>query len=102
MTAARSLGARDIRILTREILPNVLPPMASSALLAIAIVIVAEGSLSFLGLSVTAPTATWGNLINGGRDSLNDAVDLADALRGDSSPSCRSTWPGIACGSTSM
>ena len=73
VTAARSLGARDIRILTREILPNVLPPMASFALLAIAIVIVAEGSLSFLGLSVTAPTATWGNLINGGRDSLNDA-----------------------------
>ena len=73
VTAARSLGARDIRILSREILPNVLPPMASFALLAIAIVIVAEGSLSFLGLSVKAPTATWGGLINGGRDSLNDA-----------------------------
>jgi peptide/nickel transport system permease protein len=73
VTAARALGARDSRIIAREILPNVLPPMAAFALIAIAIVIVAEGALSFLGLSVTTPTATWGKLIEGGRQSLRDA-----------------------------
>ncbi len=72
VTAARALGARDSRIIAREILPNVIPPMAAFALIAIAIVIVAEGALSFLGLSVTTPTDTWGKLIEGGRQSLND------------------------------
>ena len=72
VTAARALGARDTRIIAREILPNVIPPMAAFALIAIAIVIVAEGALSFLGLSVASPTATWGNLIEQGRNSLDD------------------------------
>ena len=72
VTAARALGARDSRIIAREILPNVIPPMVAFALIAIAIVIVAEGALSFLGLSVTTPTDTWGKLIEGGRQSLND------------------------------
>lgn len=73
VTAARALGARNGRILWREVLPNVVPPMASFALTAIAIVIVAEGTLSFLGLSVSAPTPTWGNLIEQGRGSLDNA-----------------------------
>jgi len=73
VTASRALGARNSRIISREILPNVLPPMAAFALIAIAIVIVAEGALSFLGLSVASPTATWGNLIEQGRNKLNDA-----------------------------
>ena len=47
--------------------------MLAFALIAIAIVIVAEGALSFLGLSVTDPTATWGKLIEGGRQYLDDA-----------------------------
>lgn len=68
--AARALGGRHRRILVREVLPNVVPPMASFALLAIAIVIVAEGALSFLGLSVRAPTPTWGRLIAEGKDYL--------------------------------
>ena len=72
VTAARSLGARNARVIAREILPNVVPPMAAFALIAIAIVIVAEGALSFLGLSVSSPTATWGNLIEQGRSRLND------------------------------
>jgi peptide/nickel transport system permease protein len=71
VTAARALGARDSRIIAREILPNVIPPMAAFALIAIAIVIVAEGALSFLGLSVSTPTDTLGKLIEGGRQSLN-------------------------------
>ena len=72
VTASRALGARNSRIISREILPNVMPPMAAFALIAIAIVIVAEGALSFLGLSVASPTATWGNLIEQGRNSLDD------------------------------
>jgi peptide/nickel transport system permease protein len=72
VTAARALGARNGRIIAREILPNVIPPMAAFALIAIAIVIVAEGALSFLGLSVSTPTDTWGKLIDGGRQSLDD------------------------------
>lgn len=72
VTAARALGARNGRIIAREILPNVIPPMAAFALIAVAIVIVAEGALSFLGLSVASPTATWGNIIEQGRQSLDD------------------------------
>ena len=75
--AARTLGARNGRIIVREILPNVIPPMVSFSLIAIAIVIVAEGGLSFLGLSVSAPTATWGNMINEGRTALEIAPHIA-------------------------
>ena len=71
--ASRTLGAKNGRIILREILPNVLPPMVSFSLIAIAIVIVAEGGLSFLGLSVSAPTPTWGNMINEGRTALEIA-----------------------------
>lgn len=77
VTAARALGASHRRILTREILPNVVPPMASFALLAIAVVIVAEGALSYLGLSVQAPQPTWGNLIAQGRPQLDIAPHIA-------------------------
>lgn len=69
VTASRALGARDSRIIAKEILPNVIPPMLAFALIAIAIVIVAEGALSFLGLSVSE-TDTWGKLIEGGRQYL--------------------------------
>lgn len=77
VTAARALGATHRRILFREVLPNVIPPMASFALLAIAVVIVAEGALSFLGLSVQAPQPTWGNLIAEGRPQLERASHIA-------------------------
>jgi peptide/nickel transport system permease protein len=75
--AARSLGAGHRRILRREILPNVVPPMLSFSLLAIAVVIVAEGALSFLGLSVKAPQPTWGNLIASGRPVIEQAPHIA-------------------------
>ena len=75
--ASRTLGASHWRIISREILPNVVPPMASFALLAIAIVIVAEGALSFLGLSVESPTPTWGNMIAEGRSVLDDSPHIA-------------------------
>ncbi|MBA2624831.1 MAG: ABC transporter permease [Acidimicrobiia bacterium] len=75
--AARTLGASHFRVLTREILPNVVPPMASFALLAIAVVIVAEGALSFLGLSVESPSVSWGGLIQGGRQQLDETPHVS-------------------------
>nr|WP_277349946.1 dipeptide/oligopeptide/nickel ABC transporter permease/ATP-binding protein [Nonomuraea sp. FMUSA5-5] len=71
--AARVLGTRDRRILWREILPNVAVPAASYAFIGMAVVVVAEGSLAFLGLSVQAPTPTWGGLINEGRTLMETA-----------------------------
>ena len=64
--AARALGAKDARILVREILPNVLPGALAFSLVAVAITIVVEGALSFLGLSVAPPTPTWGGMISEG------------------------------------
>ena len=73
VTAARSQGATHGRILFREVLPNVLPAMASIALLGMAIAIVAEGGLAILGASVEAPTSTWGTMISQGKADLQDA-----------------------------
>jgi peptide/nickel transport system permease protein len=76
VTAARTLGATNGRILRKEILPNVIPPMAVFSLTVIAVVIVAEGALAFLGLSVGAPNQTWGKLINDGRVRLETAPHI--------------------------
>lgn len=74
--AARAQGAKNGRIITREVLPNVLPAMFSIALLGIAVVIVAEGGLSLLGLGVQLPTPSWGNIIALGRNDLRDAPHI--------------------------
>lgn len=74
--AAHVLGARDRRILFREILPNVMPAMVSFAFLALGIIIVAEGALSFLGLSVERPTPTWGKVVSDGLGQMEDAPHL--------------------------
>ncbi|MEV4172339.1 oligopeptide/dipeptide ABC transporter ATP-binding protein [Nonomuraea sp. NPDC049709] len=74
--AARVLGTRDRRILWREIVPNVAVPAASYAFIGMAVVVVAEGSLAFLGLSVQAPTPTWGGLINEGRTLMETAPHM--------------------------
>jgi len=71
--ASRVMGAKHIRIMTREILPNVIFPVVAFALVAVAIAIVAEGSLAFLSLSVKDPEASWGQMINDGRSVLQDA-----------------------------
>jgi peptide/nickel transport system permease protein len=68
--ASRAMGARSTRIIWREILPNVLPTALSFALVAVAVAIVAEGALAFLGLSVRPPTPTWGGMISEGRNVL--------------------------------
>ena len=61
--AARAQGAKNGRVMWREVLPNVLPAMVSIALLSIAIAIVAEGALAILGVGVRPPTPSWGNII---------------------------------------
>ncbi|MFW2335807.1 ABC transporter permease [Ilumatobacter sp.] len=68
--AARAIGTKPRAILFREIIPNVLPTLIAYAMVASAFVIVVEGSLSFLGLSVQLPTSTWGNMINQARGDI--------------------------------
>jgi peptide/nickel transport system permease protein len=71
--AARALGARQREIMFREVLPNVLPAMFSIALLGVAVVIVAEGGLSLLGVGTQLPRPSWGNIIAEGRSELRDS-----------------------------
>jgi peptide/nickel transport system permease protein len=71
--AAKALGASDRRILAREILPNIMPTVVSFGLIAVATIIVLEGSLAFLGLSVQPPTPSWGNMLNEGSTLLTGA-----------------------------
>lgn len=69
--AARAMGASDLYILVREIVPNVVMPLLVFAMLLVAVLIVAEGTLSFLGLSVPPPTPSWGTMIEEGRELLD-------------------------------
>lgn len=61
--ASRSMGASNMRIVFRELLPNVILPIISYAFIIVAVLIIAEGSLSFLGLGLQQPQPTWGNMI---------------------------------------
>lgn len=73
--AAEVLGAGHLRIMVREVLPNVLPAMVSIALLGVAVAIVAEGSLALLGVGVTE-VPSWGNMIASGRSDLARAPHI--------------------------
>jgi len=66
--ALRALGARDLRIVVRHVLPNVVAPVVIAATLGVAGAIMAEAALSFLGLGVAPPTPSWGSMIAEGRD----------------------------------
>jgi ABC-type dipeptide/oligopeptide/nickel transport system permease subunit len=66
--ASRALGARDVRVVVKHVLPNVVAPVLIAATLGIAAAIMAEASLSFLGLGVQPPTPSWGSMIADGRD----------------------------------
>ena len=75
VTAARSLGARQMRLVRRAILPTILPPLLSFSIIAVAVAMVAEGGLSFLGLSIDpASTPTWGNMIVSGKPALENGA----------------------------
>lgn len=75
--AAQALGATHARILLRELLPNVMVPLFAFFLLGVAVTIVVEGALSFLGLGVPPPISSWGSMIGEGRESLDIAPRLA-------------------------
>jgi ABC-type dipeptide/oligopeptide/nickel transport system permease subunit len=81
--AARALGASRAHVMLSEILPNILSPVAVIATVRMAQVIILEASLSFLGLGVQPPTASWGSMVADGREFLIDAWWV-------------STFPGLA------
>jgi len=75
--AARAMGAGDLRILGLEILPNVLPAILTFGLLVVAVAMIAEGTLAFLGLSVPPPAASWGAMVAEGRSSLDTSPQVS-------------------------
>jgi len=83
VVAARAIGQTPLRILTRHLLPNALTPVLVQVGLLVGDVILAESTLSFLGLGVPPPVPSWGNLIADGSDRLLQAWWLA-------------TFPGLA------
>jgi peptide/nickel transport system permease protein len=74
--AARALGASDVRIVVHHILPNIIQPVVVQAAIGMAGAILAEATMSFLGLGVPPPTASWGTMLNDGRAHLFDAPHL--------------------------
>jgi peptide/nickel transport system permease protein len=74
--AARALGASDLRILLRHILPNIIQPVIVQAAIGMAGAVLAEATMSFLGLGVPPPTASWGSMLNDARSHLFDAPHL--------------------------
>ena len=74
--AARSLGASHLRILVWHLLPNILQPVLIQATIGMAGAILAEATLSFLGLGVLAPLPSWGAMLNDARNHLFDAPHM--------------------------
>ena len=74
--AARALGASDLRILSRHILPNILQPLIVQAAVGMAGAVLAEATLSFLGLGIPAPAASWGSMLNDARSHLFDSPHM--------------------------
>jgi peptide/nickel transport system permease protein len=74
--AARALGASDGRIVVRHILPNIIQPVIVQAAIGMAGAILAEATMSFLGLGVPPPTASWGSMLNDARSHLFDSPHL--------------------------
>jgi peptide/nickel transport system permease protein len=81
--AARAMGASDLRIILRHVLPNVLAPILVISTLRMGTVIISEASLNFLGVGVQSSVPTWGGMLADGREFMRDAWWLA-------------TFPGIA------
>ncbi|MEA2772981.1 MAG: peptide/nickel transport system permease protein [Acetobacteraceae bacterium] len=75
--AARSLGATGIRVAVRHIAPNIVPPVLVQASLSLAAAIIAEASLSFLGLGQQPPSPSWGSMLNAAQRFLTQAPWLA-------------------------
>lgn len=71
--ASRTLGAKDFRLIFRHLLPNSLTPIIVSAVLGVAGAVLMESGLSFLGLGVQAPQASWGNILTDGKEYIQFA-----------------------------
>jgi peptide/nickel transport system permease protein len=82
IAATRALGASSLRIMARHLLPNVVAVIVISVTLRVGLAVLAEASLSYLGLGVQPPTPSWGNIIADGRDYLLTAwwISLAPGL----------------------
>lgn len=78
--AARALGASEFQIISRHILPNSLTPLLVSFTFAVPLAIFAEAGLSFLGIGITEPTASWGKMVGGSVRSSTVVVDYHLAL----------------------
>jgi len=74
--AARALGASGLRIFFRHILPNMMQPLLVQAAIGMGGVILAEATLSFLGLGIPAPAPSWGSMLNDARAHLFDSPHL--------------------------
>jgi peptide/nickel transport system permease protein len=74
--AARSLGASPARVIVQHLVPNILQPVLVQATIGIAGAILAESTLSFLGVGVSYPTASWGSMLNDARNHLFDAPHM--------------------------
>lgn len=74
--AARGMGAAEFRIMFREVLPNVVAPVVAFATTLVAVAIVTEGGLSFLGLGVPPPESSWGAMMGDGRGSLQSSPHI--------------------------
>jgi peptide/nickel transport system permease protein len=74
--AARALGASDVRIVVRHIWPNIIQPVIVQAAIGMAGAILAEATMSFLGLGLPPPTASWGSMLNDARSHLFDSPHL--------------------------
>lgn len=83
IAAARSLGIRNGRILAQHILPNILPALVVQATLTMAVAVLAEASLAFLGLGQVPPAPSWGSMLDVARQFLDEAPWMA-------------LWPGLA------
>jgi len=81
--AARAMGASDLRIMARHILPNALAPIIVYATMSIGGVILTEAALSFLGVGVQPPTPSWGRMLNEAQDYIVTQPALF-------------IWPGLA------
>jgi peptide/nickel transport system permease protein len=81
--AARALGASEARVLWRHVVPNIAGPVAVATALAVAGAILAESTLSFLGLGIAPPAASWGNMLSNAQDLVFSAPWAA-------------VWPGLA------
>ena len=81
--AARAIGNRPWRVALRHVLPNIVPPLLVQATLAIAAAVIAEASLSFLGLGQQPPEPSWGSMLNTAKNYLDNAPWMA-------------MWPGLS------